>query len=163
MVSGGLGATAGGSSDARANTGTRAFGGPSSEAGKNLHLSTESKAYAPRHIHPARKVGRRRFAARAIPAAPNSSAAVIENPSATEDVAVPIGRERWVGRYQAGLILIDLLAALSAVVAAYLIRFGYPGFEIHSGLYVAVAKAGSSEPGRPSSNVSSEPSCTSRP
>ena len=33
------------------------------------------------------------------------------------------------------------MAAFSAVVAAYLIRFGYPGFEIHSGLYVAVAAA----------------------
>jgi exopolysaccharide biosynthesis polyprenyl glycosylphosphotransferase len=81
------------------------------------------------------------LAARAIPAAPNSTAAPIENPPATEDVAVPVGRERWVGRYQAGLILIDLLAALSAVVAAYLIRFGYPGFEIHKGLYAAVAAA----------------------
>ena len=141
MVSGGLGATDGGSSDARANTGTRAFGGPSSEANQSVHPSTQSTAYSPRHIHPARTVGRRQLAARAIPAAPNSSAAPIENLPATSDVAVPVGRERWVGRYQAGLILIDLLAALSAVVAAYLIRFGYPGFEIHSGLYVAVAAA----------------------
>ena len=141
MVSGGLEATDGGSNDARADTGARAFGGPSSEADENHHLSTPGKAYAPRHIHPARTVGRRRFAAHPIPAAPSSSAAPIENLAATEGVAVPVGRERWIRRYQVGLIIIDLVAAFSAVVAAYLIRFGYPGFEVHTGLYVAVAAA----------------------
>src|SRR6478736_2594091 len=124
MVSGGLGATDGGSSDARASTGTRAFGGPSSEANQSVHLNTQSTAYTPRYIHPARAVGRRGLAARAKTAAPNPGVESIENPPATEDLAGPVGRERWVGRYQAGLI-----------------RFGYPTFEIHSGIYVAVAAA----------------------
>jgi exopolysaccharide biosynthesis polyprenyl glycosylphosphotransferase len=138
MVSGGLGATDGGSSDARANTGTRAFGGPPSEAGKNLHLSTQSKAYAPRHIHPARIVGRSRIPAGAISATSNSIASALDG-TAAADAEGRVDRERWVGRYQAALITIDLVAAFTAVVAAYLIRFGYPGEGANPGLYLAVA------------------------
>jgi exopolysaccharide biosynthesis polyprenyl glycosylphosphotransferase len=54
---------------------------------------------------------------------------------------VPAGSERWVGRYQVGLVILDMLAALIAVVAAYVIRFGVPGHEVNAGLYVIVAIA----------------------
>ena len=83
-------------------------------------------------------LGRRRGLARAISS--DSDGVKIDDPAAP-DIAVRAGRERWVGRYRLGLIVIDLAAAFGAVVAAYLIRFGYPSFEINSGIYVAVAAA----------------------
>jgi hypothetical protein len=83
-------------------------------------------------------LGPRRGSARAISS--DSDGVKIDDPAAP-DIAVRAGRERWVGRYRLGLIVIDLAAAFGAVVAAYLIRFGYPSFEINSGIYVAVAAA----------------------
>src|SRR6185312_14021194 len=114
MVSGGLGATDGGSSDARA-MGTRALGGPSSGPSQNIHAARRSAEFTSRYaryVHPSRVVGRHRPVAYAP--APGSVARSIEDP-AIADFSVPAGRERWVGRYQVGLVAIDLLAALIAV------------------------------------------------
>ena len=52
----------------------------------------------------------------------------------------PAASDGWVA-YQVGLVVIDMLAALVAVVAAYVIRFGVPGYEVNAGLYVGIAIA----------------------
>ena len=62
----------------RVPLGTRAFGGPSSEASQSIHVSTQGPAYAPRHVHPTRVLGARRGPARSasrhspIPLSPRS-------------------------------------------------------------------------------------------
>jgi len=129
MVSGGLGATDGGSSDARA-MGTRALGGPSSGPNQNFRVSA-AKAPAPGCVRPF--VGRRDALAPTAPRDANSS-----NEQIIADLGMPPGRQKWVGRYQAGLVGIDLVAAMTAVICAYLIRFGLPGEGVNPALYLVV-------------------------
>jgi exopolysaccharide biosynthesis polyprenyl glycosylphosphotransferase len=138
MVSGGLGATDGGSSDARA-LGTRALGGPSSGPTQSNYVARPGPAFA-RHFHPSRAVDRHRPAGSASASTAEQVASSIDDPTGAS-FGVPAGRERWVGRYQVGLVVIDMLAALVAVVAAYVIRFGVPGYEVNAGLYVGIAIA----------------------
>ena len=135
MVSGGLGATDGGSSDARA-MGTRALGGPSSGPSQSVRVGGAWKTPAPGRLRPSWGIGRHSAIAR-IPTRDSGSS----SDSIITDIGAPAGRERWVGRYQAGLVVIDLLAALAAVISAYVIRFGFPVSEVNAGLYLAVAVA----------------------
>src|SRR5215469_6238229 len=124
MVSGGLGATDGGSSDARA-LGTRALGGPSSGPNQSNYVARPGPAFA-RHFHPPRATDSHRPAGPVSDTTSEPVATSIDDPTGAS-FTTPAGRERWVGRYQVGLVIIDMLAALVAVVAAYVIRFGVPG------------------------------------
>ena len=142
MFSGGPGATDGGSADRRAID-AHALDDSPSGPNRNRHSLFGSTLSAPLRVRPTRVGNRRR------PVQPAGAPAVppvgSELAPASEALAVafatPIRREQWVGKFQAGLVAIDLAAAAVAVALGYMIRFGLPGTGANPDLYLAVGVA----------------------
>jgi exopolysaccharide biosynthesis polyprenyl glycosylphosphotransferase len=127
MLSGGLEATDGGSTDACV-TGVRAVEAPTSAAAYDESAPDRRNRFRQPHWMPAAVLrGRNRPAAYRHGRAAGSS--------------VPPRGERWVRRYQAVLIGVDLTAAATAIVLAYLIRFGVPGSRADPDIYRATGVA----------------------